>query len=163
MSRSNGIYDKPLGREPTRLEPPSISAMSEGSVTNTRNTATASVVREFSSGATRDTATGKHDFEGYLSPLVLNRFAEYMTKHREQNDGSLRASDNWQKGIPQDQYMKSAWRHFIEWWTLHRTPWHGNEVEEALCALMFNIMGYLHEHLKKKKQIMLKEKQDETA
>jgi hypothetical protein len=41
-------------------------------------------MRQFSTGATRNLETGKHDFEGYLSPLVLKRYAEYMTSHRKQ-------------------------------------------------------------------------------
>lgn len=70
-------------------------------------------IRTFDTGATRDTDEGKLDFEGFLSPLALERFAEYMNKHRQQSDGSLRDSDNWQKGIPVKQYMKSMWRHFF--------------------------------------------------
>lgn len=106
-------------------------------------------MREFDTGATRDTDEGKHDFEGFLSPLVLERYAQYMTKHRKQADGELRDSDNWQKGIPQDQYMKSAWRHWFEMWKSWR-GWGGEDIEEAACALLFNIMGWMHEHLKVK-------------
>ncbi len=102
-------------------------------------------MREFETGATRDTDEGKHDYEGFLSPLVIERFGEYMTKHRKQADGNLRDSDNWQKGIPQDAYMKSGWRHFLDWWKFHRG--HGGDIEEILCAVMFNVMGYLHERL----------------
>jgi hypothetical protein len=111
------------------------------------------VKRTWDSGATRDTAEEKYDYEGFLSPLVIERFAEYMHKNRLQSDGTLRASDNWQKGMPTEVYMKSGWRHFFDWWMYHRhlkmhddVPW----VEEALCGLMFNVMGYLHEHLKKR-------------
>ena len=105
-------------------------------------------MRTFDTGATRDTDQGKLDYEGFLSPLVLRRFAEYMHKHRLQADGALRASDNWQKGIPMDAYMKSGWRHFMEWWTLHRNPNTVGDMEEALAALLFNVQGYLHELLK---------------
>ena len=104
------------------------------------------IIRTFDSGATRDTDEGKLDYEGFLSPLVLRRYAEYMHKHRYQADGALRASDNWQRGIPKVAYMKSGWRHFFDWWTLHRstdTPL--EEIEEALCAVIFNASGYLHE------------------
>lgn len=104
-------------------------------------------VRQFESGATRDTEEGKLDYEGFLSPIALGRFAQYMHKHRVQSDGSLRDSDNWQKGIPLDAYMKSMWRHFHDVWTLHRGYGEG-ELEEALCALWFNVQGYLHERLK---------------
>lgn len=107
-------------------------------------------MREFKTGATRDTDEGKNDYEGFLSPLVIQRFGDYMTKHRKQADGKLRDSDNWQKGIPQTAYMKSAWRHFIDWWKEHRGIPTKDGIEEALCALIFNVQGYLHEYLKEK-------------
>ena len=105
-------------------------------------------VRQFDTGATRDTDEGKFDFEGFLSPAVLYRFAEYMHKNRIQSDGTMRASDNWQRGIPRDQYMKSMFRHFMEVWTRHRAEpivLLEDEMEDALCALLFNVMGYLFE------------------
>ena len=101
-------------------------------------------IRTFETGATRDIDTDKYDYEGFLSPLVMERFAKYMHQNRLQKDGSLRASDNWQKGIPLNVYIKSAWRHFMEWWKAHRS---GRVDEEALCALLFNVQGYLHEVL----------------
>lgn len=101
--------------------------------------------RTFEGGATRDTAEGKLDYEGFLSPVVLRRFAEYMHAYRTRNvpeGDELRASDNWQKGIPRDVYMKSLLRHVMELWEQHRT-W---SVEtDTLCAIMFNVMGYLFE------------------
>lgn len=109
-------------------------------------------MRKFESGATRDTVEGKFDLEGFLSPAVLNRYAEYMNKHRKQADGKLRDSDNWQKGIPLDVYMKSAYRHFFDLWANHRHVESAikEDIEESLCALLFNTMGYLHEYLKDK-------------
>lgn len=105
-------------------------------------------IRKFDSGATRDTEDDKPDYEGFLSPLVLERFGRYMHRHRMQADGSLRASDNWQRGIPLDVYMKSGWRHFMAWWTEHRRYPLQEGIQDALCGLLFNVMGYLHEHLK---------------
>lgn len=107
-------------------------------------------MRQFDTGATRNTDTDKFDYEGFFSPLVLARRAEYMHKHRKQADGKLRDSANWQKGIPLDAYMKSAWRHFFEWWAIHRNVGVPDMLEDAICALMFNAEGYLHELLKKK-------------
>lgn len=107
-----------------------------------RNIEAQAVARIFATGATRDNEHGKYDYEGFLSPLVLERYAEYMDKHRIQRDGTLRTSDNWQKGIPDDAYMKSLWRHFMDVWKAHRT---GGEMEEALCAVLFNTMGLLYE------------------
>lgn len=115
------------------------------------------IMRKFHTGATRSAEGEKPDPEGFLSPLVMGSFMEYMNTHRKQADGTLRASDNWQKGIPLASYMKSMWRHFWQVWMLHRgnpvKSWDdGHEVtmEEALCALFFNVQGYLHEHLKEK-------------
>ncbi len=107
-------------------------------------------MREFDTGATRDTNEGKPDYEGFLSPLVIERYGQYMTKHRKQSDGGLRDSDNWQKGIPKDVYIKSAWRHFVDWWKEHRGLGSREGLEDALMALLFNVMGYAHEVLKAK-------------
>ena len=107
--------------------------------------------RTFDAGATRDTEQGKLDFEGFLSPLVLVRYAEYLDSHRTMKDGSIRDSDNWQKGIPLDVYMKSEWRHHWDMWAYHR-GWLkdiGDGFEDAMCAILFNVSGYLHERLKK--------------
>ena len=105
-------------------------------------------MRTFSSGATRDEEAEKMDYEGFLSPLVLQRYAAYMHRHRKQADGQLRDSDNWQKGIPRDVYMKSLWRHFMDLWLAHRGETAGQSEEESLCAILFNAMGYLHEQMK---------------
>ena len=110
----------------------------------------AKTIRTFNTGATRDSEEGKNDYEGFLSPLVIKRYGDYMTKHRKQSDGSLRSSDNWQKGIPKEAYIKSAWRHFLDLWREHRGNKSREVIEEALCALIFNIQGYLHEILKEK-------------
>ena len=107
-------------------------------------------MREFDSGATRDDDETKIDYEGFLSPQVLERFGQYMTAHRIQADGKLRASDNWQKGIPREEYLKSLLRHVFDVWYLHRhgVPLGGRgAMEDALCAIMFNCQGYLFELL----------------
>lgn len=113
-------------------------------------------MRTFETGATRNVDENKIDPEGFLSPLVIQAFSDYMSVHRKQADGSLRASDNWQKGIPQDAYMKSMWRHFLDVWSIHRGIARfdetGKEIDkvEALCATLFNVQGMLHEELKRK-------------
>ncbi len=102
--------------------------------------------RVFASGATRDTEEGKLDYEGFLSPHALEAYARYMHKNRHTADGKLRDGDNWQKGIPLDVYMKSMWRHLIHVWRQHREGLGLKEtMTDALCALIFNAMGYLHE------------------
>ena len=113
-------------------------------------------MREFSTGATRDSDDEKPDYEGFFSPLVFRRYGEYMHRHRKQADGNKRASDNWQKGIPLAAYMKSLWRHLVEFWTEHRYHYELSDAlaednrEELLCAIIFNASGYLHELIKEK-------------
>lgn len=113
-------------------------------------------IRTFTTGATRDADHNKYDYEGFLCPLVMREFAAYMHKNRVQSNGQVRDSDNWQKGIPRPQYMKSMFRHFIQAWLIHRghavrdEKGHSVTMQEALCAVLFNAMGYLHEFLKSK-------------
>ena len=109
-----------------------------------------SAIRTFETGATRDTDDGKLDYEGFLSPLVMECYARYMHAHRRQADGNLRASDNWQRGIPLDAYAKSGWRHWMDVWFHHRGVRHlaKDTLVNALCACLFNVSGYLHETLK---------------
>ena len=108
-------------------------------------------IRKFATGADRDKEEGKLDFEGFLNPLVLEAYAKYMDKHRTRKDGTLRESDNWQKGIPKDVYMKSAWRHFHDLWKEHRGYKSQEGIEDALMGCLFNIMGYAYEILKEGK------------
>lgn len=105
-------------------------------------------IRKFATGATRDTDVDKFDYEGFLSPLVLERYAAYMHQHRIQPDGTLRDSDNWQKGIPKEAYMKSGLRHVMDWWLEHRGQKSRDGIEDALCGVVFNATGYLYEIIK---------------
>jgi len=112
-------------------------------------------IRTFDSGATRDTTQGKLDYVKALSPIVLRRYVQYLDKHRLQPDGSYRDFDNWKKGIPQETYHSSGGRHFFDTWLLTEgytaEDNHGPvEIEDVLCAQLFNIMGRLYERLKNK-------------
>ena len=128
-------------------------------------------MRKFTTGSTRDTDKGKYDFEGFLSPLFIQEFGRYMHKHRKQADGTLRASDNWQKGFGKDVPMKSLWRHFHQLWSIHRgyfvfeerhegevlthvlkylpiTPkptWRRVTVEDSIMGCVFNLQAYYNE------------------
>jgi hypothetical protein len=103
-------------------------------------------MREFKTGATRDADEGKVDLTGAMSPLAVIVFLEYMRKHQVQADGKLRSSDNWKKGMPKEQYMKSLGRHFLEAWKLVElgVP-DERQIEEALCGVIFNAFGWIHE------------------
>ena len=119
-------------------------------------------MREFNTGATRDSDAGKNDYDGFLSPLVLEKYGNYMNKHRVQADGKLRDSDNWQKGFGDNHFdvcRKSLWRHFIDFWAISRgyirydkKDGHKIDIIEAGCAILFNVMAYMHIYLKDEKR-----------
>lgn len=111
-------------------------------------------VEAFATGATRESDTDKLDYEGFLDPAVLRRYAEYMHRHRKQADGTMRGSDNWQAGMPRGRYIKSLLRHVFElwlWWRgspiEQRTERDSQNVEEVLCAVIFNAQGLMREIL----------------
>lgn len=110
-------------------------------------------MREFVTGATRDSDTAKAEYAGFNSPLVEKRFGTYMHEHRKQADGNLRASSNWKKGIPVDAYLQSLHRHYVDLW-LHLDGFPAEavdpDIESVLCALRFNVNGMLYEVLKAK-------------
>lgn len=114
--------------------------------------AKAEAMRTFESGATRDGNADKLVYEAFLSPHVLRVYAEYMHQKRQTPDG-LRDGDNWQKGIPVDVYMDSLVRHVMELWEAHRDQKadvyrNPTEINDLLCAIMFNSMGILFERVK---------------
>jgi hypothetical protein len=105
----------------------------------------ASARTEFATGAFRDGDADKIDFEAHISPLSLELVARYMHKHRILPDGSRRAGDNWQKGIPEESFRKSLIRHVMDLWKLWR-GWPAREPEEdAIGGALFNLLGLAHE------------------
>jgi hypothetical protein len=121
-------------------------------------------MQTFESGATRNSDEHKYDFEGFLSPAVLERYGQYMHAHRQVPDGTLRDADNWQKGIPLTKYIKSLVRHVFDLWRAWRSGGESGTVvdkdsgqavgiDELVCAVLFNAMGFLHERLKNRVQI----------
>ena len=96
--------------------------------------------RVFVTGATRSPLADKLQYSGFLSPIVLKRYAEYMHKHRLQENGELRDADNWQKGIPDASALDSMLRHTMDVW-LHQRGFEKEMTEtllESLCAVIFN-------------------------
>lgn len=107
------------------------------------------VIQEFSSGATRDLSHDKYDYEGFLSPTVIEAFGAFMHANRQTAAG-LRDSDNWQKGIPFAAYMKSLFRHFHAAWKGHRAGGESPLMVTDLLAVIFNAQGYLHEYMRER-------------
>ena len=110
------------------------------------------LVRKFDTGATRS-GGNKPEYAGYLSPRVIEAFGRYMFEHQAQPDGTVRESRNWQKGIPQESYVQSMFRHFMEVWTIYErtrgdvvvAAQYEQELLTALMAMFFNVQGMAHE------------------
>jgi len=112
-------------------------------------------MERFNSGATRSNTDERNDPEGFMSALAIERYCEYMTKHRKQADGTIRDSDNWQKGMPFGRALKRMWRHLMHLWIRHRgfnpsDQYAAVDMEEDLCAIMFNTNVMLHQLVKKR-------------
>lgn len=108
--------------------------------------------RKFESGATRNMTINKPDYEGFRNPEAERVWADYMHKHRFRPSGEVRDSDNWQRGIPIDEYMKSLLRHVEDLHRMHRGYTAINvetgepfTKEDLCCAIRFNCMGMLKE------------------
>lgn len=108
-------------------------------------------MRTFESGATRDDDTNKLHIEGYINPLAFQVYCEYMKHHQTQADGTIRAADNWQKGISKKVYIDCGMRHMLDWWLEHRGYTSREGLRAALCAVIFNAFGYLLEDLKEER------------
>lgn len=115
-------------------------------------------MRNFDTGATRNSNDHKYVYNGFNSALVEKSFAEYMHSHREQADGTLRPADNWKKGIPKEAYLESLHRHYVDLWELMETGEEtlvdadGHTVDKIhlLNAIRFNVNGLIFEHIKEK-------------
>jgi hypothetical protein len=152
---TRGIPDPFTPRDPATVEVPDFIAAAR----KTPASEIPAMLRQFESGATRSPDQDRYDPEAFFSPIVIERVCQYMQKHQFQSDGTKRPGDNWQQGIPPAVYMKGMWRHFLHLWTRHRgfVPTDakaGTDIEEDLCAIAFNVNGYLFEILRKKQALI---------
>lgn len=86
------------------------------------------ILREFDSGAHRDSANEKLRMS--LIPSVeLDRVAKHYL-----NGGIKYGFNNWKKGMPLSVYFDSADRHIKKWWQ-------GKTDEDHLAAAIWNLLG----------------------
>lgn len=119
------------------------------------NTSNDAKIRQFDTGATRDTSIGKLEYARFMSPIVLKRFAEYMNLHRKQTDGNLREPDNWMNLFGDNHEgvcLDSLWRHLMDVWLINKGFQNEarEDIESALCAILFNAQAWLFKVLKDK-------------
>lgn len=100
-------------------------------------------MREFNTGATRNDNSNQLDLEAYIHPLLLTTFGKYMFKHAKQADGTMRAGDNWQKGMPISSYIESKVRHDTDVWLEFRDCDSRDGIMEGLCGSFFNLQGII--------------------
>lgn len=129
-------------RKVPRFEPEGTEYVELGKMTSANRASLSGAVREFETGATRDSNEGKIDYRAILSPQALEMFGRYMVKHTIASDGSKREQDNWKRGMPLECYIESFFRHTQE---LHRAIEAGNreEITEALGGCFFNLQGMM--------------------
>ena len=87
--------------------------------------------QEWSTGSRRDTQEGKPRFD-LISVHGLRRLADHLAKGAEKY-----GERNWEKGQPISRFYASAFRHLIAWAE-------GEETEDHLAAVLFNIMAIIH-------------------
>jgi|SRR5690606_29218138 len=115
------------------------------------------VLRMSESGAIRNSDVGKINYQGALSPLILEAYGKYIEKHSLLPDGTRRNNKNWQKlfGTPEEHRqvcIESAWRHFIDLLMEHDGYESRDGIDEALGGLMFNIQAYWFSILKERQE-----------
>ncbi len=76
-------------------------------------------MRNFKTGATRDTNKGKISYYGFRHPLVEYSFGKYMLKHQKQADGNIRKPNNWWGGWSEDVSVDSLVRHAEDLQAIH--------------------------------------------
>lgn len=111
-------------------------------------------MREFEGGATRNVEVDP-DYHGFFSPLAMHAYGEYMHAHRLQADGTMRDSDNWQRGMPTDVCVRSLVRHTHDvelmadgYHDLAREdPRDPNPWRAHLSAIIFNAQVLLHQSM----------------
>lgn len=87
--------------------------------------------RTFESGAQRDRGGDKMRPD-LISPFFMERLAIVLAK-----GAAKYSARNWEKGMPQSEILPSLYRHLLQYQM-------GDESEDHLGALAFNVMALIH-------------------
>lgn len=101
----------------------------------------------FDTGAVRDSQEGKPDFIEIFPWLFLSRYARYMMPKQKKY-----GAGNFKKGIPKEQYLRSAIRHWQKLMAIEECISRGitpppelEPDEDHVSAIIFNLIGYAFE------------------
>lgn len=97
-------------------------------------------IRQFKTGAIRDSLDGKEDYIETISWTAFKRYAQYMTSKKEKY-----GSGNFKKGIPIESYEGSLVRHLQKYLANKYENGQTEVNEDHLSAMVFNIFGIMHE------------------
>lgn len=101
----------------------------------------------FETGAIRDSQDGKEDYTETFSWTAFKRYAQYMTEKKQKY-----GSGNFKKGIPINSYEMSLCRHLQKYMENKYEKGITEVNEDHLSAIMFNVMGIMHEEEQRKKE-----------
>lgn len=86
--------------------------------------------QKFDTGAVRDSEEKTRP--DLISPHALMRVGEHMAR------GAKKYGDrNWEKGMPTERFLASAYRHLLQYQI-------GDREEDHLSAIIFNIQAIIH-------------------
>ena len=103
-------------------------------------------IARYETGGIRSSKEGKINYIGILPPVVLRAFGKYMHKMAKLPNGSYRAVDNWQKGMPVQRYLESLGRHHEAVQFLCKaTEGTNKDLHEALMGTLFNTVALTFE------------------
>ena len=104
--------------------------------------------RKFESGAIRDDDSQKEDYIETISWTAFKRYSQYMTWKK-----SKYGSWNFKKGIPIESYEQSLVRHLQKYLENKYEDWYIEKDEDHLSAMIFNLLGIMHEEWREQKKI----------
>lgn len=97
-------------------------------------------MRQFATGAVRDSEDGKEDYIETISWTAFARYAAYMTSKKTKY-----GQGNFKKGIPIEAYEKSLVRHLQKYLANKYEGGQTERDEDHLSAILFNVFGIMHE------------------
>lgn len=116
------------------------------------------VVRQFNTGAIRDTDDSKEDYTETISWTAFKRYAQYMTGKKKKY-----GSGNFKKGIPVSSYEESLLRHVQKYMENKHEEGVVETEEDHLSAMVFNIFGIMHEQGMEEKRNGTNNRRDEES